>query len=487
MEKLWELILQTSFYASVVGVIIILSKVILKSNMNAKYHYLIWMLLIIKLIIPFGPESNVSLFNKIPVRNVYQNNIEYVINTDTKSYYSFENNNSSESNQDTNSIDSSVTSRDNRLNEFIPIIWMIGCVNILAAFIISHYLLNRSLNKESKDIDKHKYEILKGCKEKMNIKLSIGVLVNESVKTPSLVGLIKPRILIPSSMINLSDKELEYIFLHELSHYKRKDIFVNYLLIILQSIHWFNPIIWYFFKRIREDMELATDERVLKIIKEEEHKEYGKAILTVLESIKISKRTLGVIGMIDDKKTIKNRIEQIKNMKFMKHKKILFSIVGTVSIIVLSTVLLTSAKEPNEINEVEYAESLYQHKTPYIGDASNVSNLLSKLEYGDDKIGIELKTTTEPYGLNVYYELNEGNKEEIENQMYSNAVITLALIENLDYIKFEISQGNENYTLEYNKEDINKIFNQLITLKANDLDSFNNLITYLSQNNIGNI
>ncbi|MGL5313469.1 MAG: M56 family metallopeptidase, partial [Peptostreptococcaceae bacterium] len=476
MAKLWELILQTSFYASVVGVIIILSKAVLKNNINARYHYLIWMLLIIKLIIPFGPESNVSLFNKIPVINVYENNIDYVENTETQDYYNFENYNSSQYKQSINSTDSSAMSRNNSLKEFIPIIWMIGCINILATFTISHYLLNKSLNKESKDVGEDKYEILKNCKDKINIKSNISVLINESVKTPSLVGIIKPKILIPSSMINLSDQELGYIFLHELSHYKRKDIVVNYLLIILQSIHWFNPMIWYFFKRIREDMELATDERVLKTIKEDEHKEYGKAILTVLERIKISKRTLGVIGMINDKKTIKNRIEQIKNMKFMKHKKILFSTVGIVSIIALSIVLLTSAKESDEM---KYAKSLYQYKTQYIGDASNISNLLSKLEYGENKTGIELQTAIEPYGLKVYYEFNEGNKEEIENQMYSNAVIIFSLIENLDYIEFEIYQNNKNYKLEYNKEDVNKVFNQLITLKANNLESFNGLITYL--------
>ncbi|MGL5312521.1 MAG: DUF4825 domain-containing protein, partial [Peptostreptococcaceae bacterium] len=96
-----------------------------------------------------------------------------------------------------------------------------------------------------------------------------------------------------------------------------------------------------------------------------------------------------------------------------------------------------------------------------------------------------LQTTIEPYGLKVYYEFNEENKEEIENQMYSNAVIIFSLIENLDYIEFEISQSNENYKLEYNKEGVNKVFNQLITLKANNLESFNSLITYLSQNNIG--
>lgn len=70
----------------------------------------------------------------------------------------------------------------------------------------------------------------------------------------SIVSLIKIKILIPENMINLSNKELEHILLHELCHLKRKDTLVNCLLLIFQSIHFFNPIIWYLFKKLREDM-----------------------------------------------------------------------------------------------------------------------------------------------------------------------------------------------------------------------------------------
>ena len=117
----------------------------------------------------------------------------------------------------------------------------------------------------------------------MKVKSNLHVVISDIVQTLSLVGVIYPKILLPSNMSDLEDKELEYVFLHELAHYKRKDILINYLLITLQSIHWFNPTIWYFFKRIREDMEFATDEKVLKMLSDNEHKNYGMAILTVLE------------------------------------------------------------------------------------------------------------------------------------------------------------------------------------------------------------
>lgn len=491
MQELWGLVLQASFYGSIVGGIILLSKIILKDNLNAKYHYLIWLLLIVKLIVPFGPESSISLFNKVSVSNEYKINSNY-----DESYID-----NIETNQSTNEVElpnntnistsiqpeiNSQLQKTSMLNEYFPIVWIIVCINILAVFIISYFMLHKTLKKENKNIAADKYEILRNCKIKMNVNSNIKLIRNDSVKTPSLVGLIKPKIVIPSNMINLSDKELEYIFLHELSHYKRKDILTNYILIVLQSIHWFNPIIWHLFKKMREDMELATDERVLKIINENEHKDYGKAILTVLEKIKISKKTLGVIGMIDDKKTIKKRINMIKNTKFMKNKKLLFSVIGIALMVILSSVLLTSAKVDKKDDSMDYVKSLYEHKTPYIGNASNVVNLLSKLPFKENYESMELQTQKSPYGLKAYYKFENENQEEIKNQMYSNAVIIFALIENVDKIEFEIKENGENYKLEYNREDIDRLFNQLIYSKSDNLESFNSLITYLNQNNKGN-
>ncbi|MGL6104954.1 M56 family metallopeptidase [Romboutsia sp.] len=414
MQELGGLILQASFYGSIVAVVIILSKTIIKDSINAKYHYLIWLLLVVKLIIPFGPQSDMSLFNKIPVNSVYETNISYKnIENSTMEVKPSEKEVQQVSNTDTTVI--SKSSNTNKINPYIPIVWMIVTINTLAVFISSYYLIHRTFKKENQSVDENKYEILKNCKNKMGVKSDIKLMINDSVKTPSLLGIIKPKILIPQSMINLSDKELEYIFLHEISHHKRKDILINYILIILQSIHWFNPIIWYSFKKMREDMEIATDEMVLKTINEEEHKEYGKAILTVLERIKSSKNTIGVIGMIDDKKTIKKRIRRIKNMKFMKNKKALFSIVGVILILTLSGVLLTSARENqnnkgNESLEGAISQALLNSTIKFNGsEVETEGHIILDKEEKNNNIKVYMITSTGEFGFeNGIFTLSSG-------------------------------------------------------------------------------
>ena len=53
------------------------------------------------------------------------------------------------------------------------------------------------------------------------------------------------------------------VLLHELAHLKRHDLAVNWLLGLLQSVHWFNPALWLVFRRVRADREVACDELVL--------------------------------------------------------------------------------------------------------------------------------------------------------------------------------------------------------------------------------
>ncbi len=67
MEKIWGYVVGATIFGSVTGFIVLIIKNLLKNKINKRYAYLFWMILVIKLIIPFGPESNISLFNKIPI------------------------------------------------------------------------------------------------------------------------------------------------------------------------------------------------------------------------------------------------------------------------------------------------------------------------------------------------------------------------------------------------------------------------------------
>lgn len=342
MENMFSLVLTTSLYASVVGVVIILLKTVLKNKINAFWHYAVWTVLLLKLLIPFGPESAVSLFNTVPVHLVH--------NESANNTYKTEQGNTAAEiagkltvNELARTEAEPVTTAEASFESIIPYIWFSGAFLILLVLLLSNYSLCRKLRKNTLMADERVNGIFQECKNKMNIRKDIEVVFQDIVGTPSLFGIIRPKILLTPAVSNLSVKELEYILLHELAHYKRKDMFINYILLGLQAVHWFNPVMWYCFMRIREDMETATDEKVLSIINSTEHKDYGKALLAVLESFDCPKLAPKLLGMVDDKKNIERRIKMIKMSDFFKRKRTVIMIIGVLCIAILCGISLTNA------------------------------------------------------------------------------------------------------------------------------------------------
>src|SRR5699024_12359342 len=83
MNKLFELIIEASIYGSITGISILIVKGLLRKNLLPKWTCILWLLLVINLIIPFGPESEISIFNKFnnakPYKEDIFSSIDYLI------------------------------------------------------------------------------------------------------------------------------------------------------------------------------------------------------------------------------------------------------------------------------------------------------------------------------------------------------------------------------------------------------------------------
>ena len=117
-----------------------------------------------------------------------------------------------------------------------------------------------------------------------------------------------------------SATELTYVFLHEVAHVKRRDLPVNWLLALLQVMHWFNPLVWFAFARWRADRELACDAMVLEAAGEGHNQAYGRTILRILEGFVPQAITPGLrVGIVEDKRRLRQRISQIAG--FAPHRR----------------------------------------------------------------------------------------------------------------------------------------------------------------------
>lgn len=360
-----NIIFQVSILTSILAIIILILRPMIRKILGINIVYFLWLLLIIKLIIPYGPESKISiynLFNKVDTSISYD---EKLIN-DNSQIKSYTNkiktpiNNTSET---SNNIIEKPMSKSANINNYFNTktilisIWITGISIFFIFLIFSYYKLINIRKNMIYRYNRQSYKILKDCLTLLNIRRNIEILVVNEISSPALCGVIKPKILIPIKIFNnIKKEELKYIILHELCHYKRKDVTLTLLIYLLKAVYWFNPIILFALNTLKEDCEVACDNMVISKLDKRERVSYGYTIINVLSYIGEASIPLGISSMINNKKKLKERIIMIGNNKKIGIGKI---ITGIGIIILLGSITLSSGmnsekselKDTNSINK----------------------------------------------------------------------------------------------------------------------------------------
>jgi len=210
LEAFFRNILSLSLMGSILTGIIILVKRLLNNKLSANWHYFIWFLLVVRLTMPFAPESSLSIFNLFPFtpqkietaqysnidRNVPFSPIEKDLQSFTGTDMDTTGNLQSKSDDMVNEVEPNKESFDFNFR-IISIIYLIGTVLfLLYIFILNSTLLIRTQKGICKD--EEILRIFNGCKLKMNVKKDIPIVYDNNMKTPSLFGLVRPKLLMSS-------------------------------------------------------------------------------------------------------------------------------------------------------------------------------------------------------------------------------------------------------------------------------------------------
>lgn len=383
---LYKWVLYLSLSASILILFVLLIKKLLKQKLRLQIQYAMWILILIRLIMPALPESPFSIFNVVPVSFNRPPVVSAIDNFDYDQYLTEgldeKATESVQGNKNYRYLGSNITIN----NAMVPastikltfIIWDIGVILGIIYIVMSYILCLKKINKCKLIEDKNIIDILKKCKSDMHIKRNIAIVQGSNIKSPAIFSLFKPKILIPLNIIeNMSDNDIRNIFLHELSHYKRKDMFINYIIRIINVIHWFNPLIWYFINELKKDMELSCDQFALCYVKSDKLKDYGYTMIDVIKYSKLNeKRELNMaVGISVNITDMTKRMNMIKQFKRNSHKTIMSSLF---ILSLLSIIMLTEAK----INSV-FSEDVSNNQitSKYIVDELGRNKIVDKIDY----------------------------------------------------------------------------------------------------------
>ncbi|MFJ7980597.1 BlaR1 family beta-lactam sensor/signal transducer [Lysinibacillus xylanilyticus] len=301
-------------------------------QLTAKWHYHLWIFFFIALTLPFIPTRLYNFGFLFSREYMYQTT---AVSPNTE----INGTNMMQGLHLIQDFSVSVNQTDlTLLNMGVMGLWILGLLLFTFTMVRGWITLRKIKNYSSTFSNQEVLALFEECKKRLQIKKSIKIVISKRVQSPMIFGLFQTYIVLPSQHENwINLKHYEHIFLHELNHYKNKDLLTNYLMLFYQSIYWFNPLVWLAFREMRLDREIACDISVLHLLDDNSFSEYGNTIINFVDLSKRSSKLPLVTQINGTKSQIKKRIEQIAAYKPGAKK----SIRKSVFIYVLASIILT--------------------------------------------------------------------------------------------------------------------------------------------------
>ena len=148
------------------------------------------------------------------------------------------------------------------MTEITGVIWLAGAAASGCFYFLKYRRLRKSL-ENSCICSRQTQKIADECRKKLCVRRRINVYQSYKVPVPFICGVVRPKIILPEE--RYTKQELEIILLHEMEHYKQRDIFWKLMCNVLACVHWFNPLKKQICSQVEDWSEVSCDVRVLKV------------------------------------------------------------------------------------------------------------------------------------------------------------------------------------------------------------------------------
>ncbi len=332
MSTILRILLEITVYSVVLFAAVMLFKRLFRRHISPILGYAVWALLILRLIIPVTINSDVKLFvipeaavqtaQEKPVDSPIQEAALDIVDSvdsavpmynDTSEPMMYE--------QPMMRADEIPSVSENTAPQVTPVyskpinwtkalvmLWAAGATVSAGVLLLLSHRIRRKTSKGCPAPDDI-FQIVDVCKRDMRIRADIKVLVQDWLSTPALTASLKPRLLLPQSMLTGMDvRQIEYGIRHELMHYRRRDYLTALLLMLLRCVYWFNPVVWLASKQIETDMEAACDASVTASFNKPERLDYAQTMIDL--GSKANAYLLGM-GVSNSRASMEKRVRGI--------------------------------------------------------------------------------------------------------------------------------------------------------------------------------
>ena len=219
----------------------------------------------------------------------------------------------------------------------------IGAVIIMLVLLMQRAFFVLALTAQSREAPEGLRALLESCRRHMGVRGAVGVRLSSLSASPSVCGLLRPVILMPASMTRrLEPRQLRSVLFHELAHIKRGDLWINLVQTLLQIAYLYHPLLWLANVHIRRIREQAVDEAVLAAMGEDAE-DYPRTLLSISKlAFGQPALSLRLLGVVESKRALTARIRHIASRPFPTSAKL--GLAGLALVLTVGAVLLPMAR-----------------------------------------------------------------------------------------------------------------------------------------------
>lgn len=415
IQTIFHLFLTASLASTVLILALLAFRKLFKKTPSSKLAYALWLLVLIKLLVPLAPQSPISLFGLMPQAATQADSA--MRQTPPVPSLSVDDGTAASTQpvvvpvpedhpQPETSEPPAPASAPpaSPLEEKasgqarwspLPIValsWLAGFAVLCLCFLIGTLRFEFKFRSSRRIEDPGIRSALEKCRRKLGIKRPIPIHETYGLRSPFLYGLARPKIYLPADIAVIADsRQLEHILLHELTHYKRKDLWINLLWMLAAALHWYNPFVWLAIRKMKADREVACDAGVLEVLGERESAAYGRTLLLLSKVLARSSRTAANFSpFFEHQHEMKRRITMIAKFRKGSYR---LSAAAILALLAIGAVVLAQA--PNNgtgpAPQAESGQAQAHTASFHLARINDWSKWFSSLERANDFAGFKYK------------------------------------------------------------------------------------------------
>lgn len=363
-ESLFRWFIAATLTASLAAIVVIFVQHLLRRRIGARLRYALWLIVLVRLVVPVFPHSPVSLFNAIPTVTEIKKAVSSLSFQQDKPGAKGGNSvkeNSNQTHYTTNKTAQTIPQQlwmpkdygasvvpaeqeSHPAIRVLSVVWLTGTLAFLAYNLVYWLRIKRKQRSFRRVSNPEAWSIVEECRSLFAIQRPVSLFTDSSIQSPYITGVVRPAIYLPGTFGQEPGdaSRLKHVLAHELAHYKRKDTAWNMLGSLVLAIHWMNPFVWFLMRRMKSDREQACDACALEVLGEEEAVPYGMTIITFLKRHSAGRNQPHLLyfkGM-NGEKDIMRRIRMIGSFKKGSYK---FSLLAVLLVVLLGAATLTNA------------------------------------------------------------------------------------------------------------------------------------------------